>query len=84
MKFPAGVFRIRSAANNRALIDHSTYLTSRWKRHKMELKFVTTEITRCNNTGPKREECFVFEVLSEWKAKDNAAIAPRMELTPLK
>jgi hypothetical protein len=39
MKIPIGVFQIKNIKNKKVQLDHCIDMESKWKRHKMELKF---------------------------------------------
>ncbi len=73
MKFPMGVFQIKSMGNNKVLIDNSLDMVSKWKRHKMELKFGSHRNKNFqkdwNQSG---EDNFIFEVLSELRESEES------------
>ena len=68
MKFPTGVFQIKNIRNSKVLIDNSVDMESKWRRHKMELKFGNHRNKALQKDWNEfGEDDFVFEVLSELK-----------------
>ena len=83
-KFPMGVFQIRNIRNDKVFIDNSIDMESKWKRHKMELKFGThRNINFQKDWNEYGEKSFVFEVLSKLKENEEENINYVKELKTL-
>jgi len=84
MEFPMGVFQIKCTVNEKSLIDNSVDMESKWKRHKMELKFGNhrnKELQKdWNQYG---ENKFAFVVLSELKKTETENVNYNKELKTL-
>ena len=83
-KIPMGVFQIKNIKNNKALIDNSIDMESKWNRHKMELKFGNHRNRNFQKEWNEYgEENFVFEVLSELIKSEEENINYAKELKTL-
>ncbi len=72
MKFSMGVFQVKNTSNNKVFIDNSVDMTSRWNRHKTELRFGSHKNRELQKDwNEKGEANFVFEILSELKQEDD-------------
>ncbi len=81
MKFPMGVFQIKNVANNKIIIDNSVDMTSKWNRHKTELRFGNHKNSELQNDWNEfGEDNFVLEVLSELKQDDEKKVNYPKEL----
>ncbi|GAA5219684.1 hypothetical protein GCM10025777_03140 [Membranihabitans marinus] len=81
MKKPIGVFQIRNLSNGKVFIDSSNNITSKWNRHKMELKFGShRHKTLQNDWNDLGEDQFVLEFLSELKIEDDDDVNIEREL----
>lgn len=84
LEFPMGVFQIKNKINNKVLIDNSIDMESKWRRHKMELKFGSHRNKNLQQDWKEYgEENFVFEVLSELKKSDDESVNYNKELKHL-
>ncbi|MCB0712362.1 MAG: GIY-YIG nuclease family protein [Ignavibacteriae bacterium] len=84
LKAPMGVFQIKNVSNNKVLIDNSPDMTSKWNRHKTELRFGSHRNSELQKDwNEKGEENFVFEVLSELENKGEENVDYRKELREL-
>ena len=84
MEFPMGVFQVKCMANQKSLIDNSTDMESKWKRHKMELKFGNHRNKDLQNDWNKYgADNFGFEVLSELKKNEEENMNYNKELKTL-
>ncbi|MGE3800382.1 MAG: GIY-YIG nuclease family protein [Candidatus Kapaibacterium sp.] len=84
LKAPMGVFQIRNVSSHKVLIDNSPDMTSKWNRHKTELRFGSHRNSDLQKDWKEKgEENFVFEVLSELESKDEVNADYRKELQAL-
>lgn len=71
----AGVFQVQNKVNGKVLIEGATNMSSKWNRHRTELRFGSHRNQQLqkdwNEAG---EENFVFSVLSELKIKEGEAL----------
>ena len=81
----AAVFQIKNHTNGKILIDESLNVTSKWNRHRTELRFGShrNKILQkdWNELG---EECFTFSILSELVIKEEDNGNPNDELKLLR
>ena len=83
-KSPMGVFQIKNIINNNIFIDSSIDMTSKWNRHKVELKFGSHRNKLLQKDWKEYgEEKFVYGVLSELKYKNEENVNYREELKVL-
>lgn len=81
MKFPMGIFQIKNIQNGKVLIDNSIDMSSKWNRHKMELRFGNHKKSELQKDwNEKGEDNFVFEILSELKQDDEKTVNYPKEL----
>ena len=81
MKFSMGVFQIKNISNNKIFIDNSVDMTSKWNRHRAELRFGThRNFELQKDWNEKGEDNFVFEILSELKQDDKRKVNYPKEL----
>jgi len=84
MKFPMGVFQIKNTSNNKVFIDNSIDMSSKWNRHKTELKFGSHKNKNLQKDWKEYgEDNFVFEVLSELKPDETIQTNYNKELQEL-
>jgi len=81
----AGVFQIKNNTIRKILIDESLNVTSKWNRHRTELRFGShrNKILQkdWNELG---EERFTFSILSELVIKEGDKVNPSDELKLLR
>jgi len=85
MKPTVGVFQIKNMKNGMVLIEASTNISSKWNRHRTELKFGSHR----NKTLQKDwniygETNFMFSILSELKISEDTTIDTDAEVNLLK
>lgn len=84
LKIPvAGVFQLENKKNGKVLIESSTNVSSKWNRHRTELRFGSHRNTKLQKDwNDHGEENFMFSILSEleFKEDDNFDINKEVEL----
>lgn len=84
MKPLMGVFLILNKSNGKMLVEGSTNISSRWNRHRTELRFGNHRNKELqgdwNNTG---EENFKFSIISELDSVDNGDLDVGKEVKTL-
>ena len=84
MKATMGVFQVKNQVNGKVLIEGSTDISSKWNRHRTELRFGSHRNLPLqrdwNNLG---EENFLFSVLSELEIKEDETLDPKTEVKHL-
>jgi len=67
-----GVFQILNKVNGMVLIEGSTDITSKWNRHRTELRFGSHRNKQLQKDWKEHgEENFIFSVLSELEIKED-------------
>lgn len=85
MKPVIGVFQVLNKANQKVLIEESTNVTSKWNRHRTELRFGSHRNKDLQNDWVQYgEEQFVFSMLSELEIKEDDNFNINHELSQLK
>jgi len=77
----SGVFQVMNTVNKMILIEGATNMTSKWNRHRTELRFGSHRNRKLqedwNHYG---ESSFVFSVVSELDSEEDDSFDPRKEV----
>lgn len=83
LKLPMGVFQIKNQVNGKILLDSSTNMPAKWRRHLMELKFGSHRNKILQQEWKQYgKSAFTYEVIAEIDYK-NSAVDYSQEVTAL-